>query len=65
MVEDGEKSIIGKPIIENASITAEVVEHTRDKKIIVFKKWSKNNARKKAGHRQLRTVLKILKISLN
>lgn len=63
MITEGDKTIIGTPYIENATVTAEVVEQDRAKKIIVFKKRRRQNSRRTIGHRQFQTKLKILDIS--
>ena len=63
MITEGDKTIIGTPYIENATVTAEVVEQNRTKKIIVFKKRRRQNSRRTIGHRQFQTKLKILDIS--
>ena len=49
-------------VLKGISIKAEVLEQKKNKKIIVFKKKRRKNYRKKNGHRQNITVLKILKI---
>jgi len=53
----------GTPYLENARVKAEVVSMDRDKKIIVFKKKRRKGYRKKQGHRQHRTGLKIVQIA--
>lgn len=50
---------IGKPYVEGAKVEAEVVEHGKSKKIVVFKFKAKKNYRKKQGHRQPYTKIKI------
>jgi large subunit ribosomal protein L21 len=62
MVGDGEASTAGTPIVAGAAVTATVVEQTRGEKIIVFKKRRRHNYRRKNGHRQLLTVLRITDI---
>lgn len=47
-----------------AIVKAEVLKHVRNKKIIVFKKKRRHNYRRKNGHRQWMTVLKIMDIAL-
>ena len=54
---------IGTPVLVGASVTAEVVEQTRGPKIIIFKKKRRQNYRRKKGHRQDLTVLKITAIA--
>jgi len=50
---------IGTPTISGASVTATVVKQKKDDKVIVFKKKRRQNYRRKNGHRQNLTVLKI------
>lgn len=63
MLADGDKITVGTPLVAGASVAAEVVEQTRDAKIIVFKKRRRQNYRRKLGHKQHITVLKITGIS--
>ena len=59
----GKTPRLGKPRVDGASVSAEVVEQTRGDKIIVFKKKRRQNYRRKKGHRQELTVLKITGIN--
>jgi len=59
---DGEVSI-GNPVVSGASVTAEVVGQGKDKKIIVFKYKAKTRYRKKKGHRQQYTDLRVTEIT--
>ena len=63
MVNDGKATPVGAPVIEGASVTAEVVEQTRGKKIIVFKKKRRQGYRRTMGHRQELTVLRVLDVT--
>ncbi len=63
MITEGEKTSLGKDV-EKAKVTAEVLEQTRDKKILIFKKKRRQNYRRKAGHRQYKTVLRIKDIKV-
>jgi large subunit ribosomal protein L21 len=63
MVGDDKGVKLGTPLVDGASVSAEVVEQTRGDKIIVFKKKRRHNYRRKKGHRQDLTVLKITGIS--
>ncbi len=63
LVKNGDTKI-GQPYIEGASIAAEVVEHGRYKKIIVFKFKKRNRYRRTKGHRQTYTEIKIKDIVL-
>ncbi len=56
--------IFGKPLVENASVSAKVLGQGKDKKIIVFKFKPKKNYRRKTGHRQPHTKVQIDKISV-
>tara|TARA_B100000927_G_C16390211_1_gene438998 strand:+ start:74 stop:496 length:423 start_codon:yes stop_codon:yes gene_type:complete len=60
--DDKGESLIGSPKIENIVLKAKVVEQIRDKKIIVFKKKRRHNYRRKIGHRQDLTLIKIEEI---
>ena len=64
MYADGSDVRIGRPRLEDVTVTAEVVGHGRDKKIIVFKMKRRKNYRRTRGHRQGYTVLKIKEISV-
>jgi len=63
MVVDGESVKLGDEV-KNAKVTATVVRQDKEKKIIVFKYKAKKNVRKKQGHRQPYTAVKIESISL-
>ena len=60
---DGEDIRVGRPRLDDISVTAEVVGHDREPKIIVFKMKRRKNYRRKNGHRQGYTLLKITGIS--
>ena len=62
LVGDEKDQTVGAPLVEGATVAAEVVEQKRDDKIIVFKKKRRKNYRRKNGHRQEVTVLKIIDI---
>ena len=62
LVDDGKKRSVGTPTVKGASVQAEVVEQDRDKKVTIFKKKKRQNYRRKNGHRQAKTVLKITDI---
>ncbi len=50
---------VGEPLVDGASVTGEVIEQRQGKKILVFKKKRRRNYRRKRGHRQLETVVRI------
>lgn len=62
LVNDGASSKLGAPLVAGAQVTAEIVEHVRADKIIVFKKKRRQNYRRKNGHRQDLTVIRITDI---
>ncbi len=62
MLETDSGVKVGKPLLEGARVSAEVLNHGRDDKIIVFKKKRRQNYRRTQGHRQHYTVLKITDI---
>jgi large subunit ribosomal protein L21 len=59
----GEKLTIGKPYVAGAKVSAQIVAQGRDKKVIVFKIRRRKRYRRKNGHRQPYTELKITGIS--
>jgi len=62
LVVGGEPATIGTPTIEGASVAAEVVEQGRGPKVIAFKKRRRKNSRRKRGHRQEFTLVRITEI---
>ncbi|WP_130806559.1 50S ribosomal protein L21 [Senegalia massiliensis] len=54
---------VGKPFIEDMTVDASIVEHGKSKKIIVYKFKAKKDYRRKQGHRQPYTKVKIEKIN--
>jgi large subunit ribosomal protein L21 len=62
MVGDGATVSAGVPLVAGASVSATLVEHRRADKIIIFKKKRRHNYRRKNGHRQHETVLRITEI---
>jgi large subunit ribosomal protein L21 len=59
MVSDGTKTTVGAPVVAGAVVTAEILEQLRDEKVIIFKKRRRQNYRRKNGHRQSLTKIKI------
>lgn len=64
-VSDGEKLMVGQPVLENAKVKATVLKHGKGKKVIVFKYKPKKNYRRKKGHRQPYTEIRIEKIEVS
>lgn len=62
MIGDAKKSTVGSPIIAGAKVEALILKQMRDRKVIIFKKKRRQNYRRKKGHRQHLTVVKITKI---
>ena len=65
LVADGETSSIGRPLVADAAVSAEVVRQIRGEKLISFKYRPKARSRVKKGHRQELTVLRISDITLD
>ena len=63
LLNDGKATKIGAPLLANASVEATVVSQMRDKKVLIFKKKRRHNYRRKNGHRQHLTVLRINQIN--
>jgi large subunit ribosomal protein L21 len=62
LVLGGDTPTVGVPAIEGASVAAEVVEQGRGDKVIAFKKRRRKNSRRKRGHRQDFTLVRISEI---
>ena len=63
LINDGKKVTLGSPLLSNASISATIVEHGRDRKIRIFKKKRRKGYRRNNGHRQNYSLIKIGSIS--
>ncbi|QPC90315.1 50S ribosomal protein L21 [Mesorhizobium sp. INR15] len=61
---EGENVTFGAPFVEGALVTAEVVEQGKNRTVIAFKKRRRQNSRRKIGHRQLLTTVRIAEILL-
>ena len=64
LMDDSGKVNIGAPVIKGAKVTAKVLEHLKDDKVIVFKKKRRKGYKIKNGHRQYLTKLEIQKIDI-
>ena len=62
MVSDGENIHVGDPVLENTTVQGHILEQDKGKKIIVFKYKRRKRYRRKQGHRQMYTAVKIDKI---
>jgi large subunit ribosomal protein L21 len=65
LVADGDDASIGRPVVDGAAVSAEVVRQTRGDKVIAFKYRPKARRRVKKGHRQDLTVLRVSDIVLD
>ena len=63
LVSDGDDTTIGRPVVEGALVSADVLRQDRGEKLIVFKYGPKTRRRVKKGHRQELTVLRIADIA--
>jgi|WetSurMetagenome_2_1015567.scaffolds.fasta_scaffold29206_1 large subunit ribosomal protein L21 len=63
LISDGDNPIVGKPYIEGASVTAEVIAHGKLDKVIVSKYKRRTKYRRSNGHRQQFTEILVKKIS--
>lgn len=61
---EGSESKLGAPLLEGATVTAEVVGPVQGPKLVVAAFRRRKNSRRKNGHRQIHTTVKINKISL-
>ncbi len=62
MVSTDAGTEVGAPLVEGAAVSCEIVEQGRGRKIIIFKKKRRKHYRRKKGHRQHFTALKVLEI---
>jgi large subunit ribosomal protein L21 len=65
LVADGDVSAIGRPVVAEAAVEAEVVRRDRGEKVVSFKYRPKARRRVKKGHRQELTILRITDVKLN
>ena len=65
MIVDGDKSTVGKPLIDGAKVTGKIISHGKGKKMVVYHYRAKKGTRKRQGHRQGFTRIYINAIQLN
>jgi large subunit ribosomal protein L21 len=63
-VGEGESAQVGTPLVAGVSVTATVLEQAKGPKIIIFKKRRRKNYRRRTGHRQQLTVLRVTDIKV-
>lgn len=59
MMIGGDNAVIGTPTVQGAVVNVEVVEQTRNDTVLIFKKIRRHNYRRKNGHRQQLTTVRI------
>jgi large subunit ribosomal protein L21 len=62
LVVGGEQTMLGTPTVAGATVGAEVLDHVRGAKVIAFKKRRRKNSRRKRGHRQEFSLVRITEI---
>lgn len=65
LCKNKDEVLVGKPYLKNVTVKAEIVKDIKDKKIIVFKYRRRKGYKKKQGHRQPYTILKIKDIKVS
>jgi large subunit ribosomal protein L21 len=63
LLTDGKTTKIGNPLVEGAKVTAKILSHIKDDKVIVFKKKRRISYKKTRGHRQHLTRIEVISIS--
>lgn len=65
LLTENEGSVqVGTPLVAGATVTAQIVEHGKERKIIVFKKKRRQGYRRKQGHRQAFTAVRVQNIDM-
>ncbi len=64
LASDGKSVSVGQPLVDGASVTAEVIRHGRANKLVVFKRKRRKGYRRKQGHRQGFTEVRVDKIAV-
>ena len=63
MIGEGSEARFGAPLVEGASVKVTILENKKDKKIVVFKKKRRQGYKKRRGHRQHLSVIKVESIT--
>ncbi len=64
LIIDGDKTLVGTPEVAGAIVTAKIVEETKGEKVTSIRYKAKKRVHKVRGHRQIKTTIKIEKISI-
>lgn len=64
LTDNGKNISVGTPIVTGASVTIEILEHNRDKKLLIYKKKRRKGYQRKNGHRQGYSLLKVNKLQM-
>jgi large subunit ribosomal protein L21 len=62
--DDAEQVVVGAPMVDGASVKAEVIRHGRARKLVVFKRKRRKRYRRKQGHRQGFTEIRVDEVAL-
>jgi large subunit ribosomal protein L21 len=64
LVANGDAVTVGAPVVAGATVKGELVDTRKGEKVLVFKKRRRNTYRRRRGHRQVESVVKITQVSL-
>ncbi len=64
LIGDGSDIAVGKPSVAGATVSGEIIGHGKDKKLIVFKFKRRKDYRRRTGHRQQYTAVKITAVAV-
>jgi large subunit ribosomal protein L21 len=62
LVVGGDTPVVGAPTVQGATVAGELLDHVRGPKVIAFKKRRRKNSRRKRGHRQEYSLIRITEI---
>lgn len=62
LLSDGKETKVGSPVVKGAKVTAKIISHLKDDKVLVFKKKRRKGYQKMNGHRQHLTRIEVTKI---
>ena len=65
MINNEASNELGTPFLKNVEVKGKILENKKDKKLIIFKKRRRHNSRRKNGHRQSISIVKIEEIIVN